>query len=163
MSTLTSKEYPPLLDEHGRPYHPDMQLSWQTYLGNRGPQTPDVLCAYIAAWYAGRADRHAHETRTGDPETMRKLLVEARSYIQSFASLTKHPTAPKDASNLVARIQAVLRPQAPKIECDHRCDTDDSGEFCSKCGERVPPAQKACEAPPVDNDHVADGCEKFDV
>lgn len=87
----------------------------------------------------------ASETRACDPETMRKLLVEARSYIQSFASLTKHPTAPKDASNLVARIQAALRPQAPKIDCDHRRGTDDSGEFCSTCGERIPPAQKAGE------------------
>lgn len=39
---------------------------------------------------------------------------------------------------------------------------------CANCGwlgprMREPNAQKACEAPPVDNDHVADGCGKFDV
>jgi hypothetical protein len=48
-----------LLDEHGRPYHPDMELSWQTYLGNNGQQQPpEVRRAYIAAWYAGSATKH---------------------------------------------------------------------------------------------------------
>lgn len=39
------------------------------------------------------------------------------------------------------------------------------GCLCSKCKPEngIPNAQKACEAPPVDNDHVADGCGKFDV
>lgn len=39
----------------------------------------------------------------------RSLLHEARAYVLSFASLTKHPTAPADANNLVCRIDAVLQ------------------------------------------------------
>lgn len=37
-----------------------------------------------------------------------RLLDEARAYVQSFAAITKHPTAPEDAMNLAERIVAEL-------------------------------------------------------
>lgn len=69
-----------LLDEHGRPYYPDMELSWQTYLGNRGPQPVEVRGAYIAAWYAGRARRHAPETPQPASKTSFAWLLEMRDF-----------------------------------------------------------------------------------
>jgi hypothetical protein len=39
---------------------------------------------------------------------LRQLLDEARAYVQSFASITKHPTAPADAMNLAQRIVTAL-------------------------------------------------------
>ncbi len=57
-----------MLREDGKPYSPDMELSWKTFLGNRGAMSPDfwevARIAYIAAWHASLtyAKRRADET-----------------------------------------------------------------------------------------------------
>lgn len=64
---LTSNERL-LLREDGKPYSPDMELSWQAFLGNRGAMSHDFFevarIAYIAAWHASLtyAKRRADET-----------------------------------------------------------------------------------------------------
>lgn len=42
-------------------------------------------------------------------ERLRQLLIEARPYIESFALLSKHPTAPDDARNLAWKINEAIR------------------------------------------------------
>jgi hypothetical protein len=41
-------------------------------------------------------------------EQLEGLLRQARPYIDSFAAMTRHPTAPQDASALSAQIKAAL-------------------------------------------------------
>lgn len=50
-------------------------------------------------------------TTTSDAPSsnLRNLLAEARAYVLSFAAITKHPTAPADAHDLVRRIDAWLK------------------------------------------------------
>jgi hypothetical protein len=98
---------------------------------------------------------------------LRELLHEARAYVQSFAAITKHPTAPADAMNLAERIVSALNRRqvettapprvpprsfdieghmglypsdevsAPEKTCDHYWHTDG---YCVKCEM---PQQKA--------------------
>ena len=62
-----------MLREDGKPYSPDMELSWQTFLGNRGAMSPEFFevarIAYIAAWHASLtyAKRRADETECWQP------------------------------------------------------------------------------------------------
>jgi hypothetical protein len=46
----------------------------------------------------------------------RKLLSEARAYVLSFASITKHPTAPADAHDLVKRMDAWIKNSPPAVD-----------------------------------------------
>jgi hypothetical protein len=93
-------------------------------------------------------------TESTQPESLQALLGEARAYVLSFAMITKHPTAPADAHDLVARIDAAIAemrgedgevPQPCKRggECEF---TEDSGRACIKCSEDYPdePLPRAC-------------------
>jgi len=71
-----------MLREDGKPYSPDMELSWQTFLGNRGAMSPEFFevarIAYIAAWHASLtyAKRRADETKSAQAP-IAKLTVPA--------------------------------------------------------------------------------------
>jgi hypothetical protein len=76
-----------MLREDGKPYSPDMELSWKTFLGNRGTMSPDfwevARIAYIAAWHASLtyAKRYDDETSGGiesvaHPTTGERVMIE---------------------------------------------------------------------------------------
>jgi len=67
-----------------RLYDPNMELSWQTFLGNRGPQSWEAREAFIAAWYASRtyAVRSADETLGKYPEYTNEIGDAGQRYMQ---------------------------------------------------------------------------------
>jgi hypothetical protein len=78
----------------------------------------------------------------------KKLLSEARAYVLSFASITKHPTAPADAHDLVKRMDVWIKNSPPAVDfraapppetpcSDPGWEWRNGSMYCKGCGVEV--------------------------
>lgn len=145
-----------------RLYDPNMELSWQTFLGNRGPQPWEAREAFIAAWYASRTYtvNSANETAEDlafwkrEALTATRILKAARKSFPNDDGWLNQAIEFLDSARLpeetTARRGPIPDALKPPVKATDVCPAGDEGTLhqahkgkCLYCGAPMPSPEKA--------------------